>query len=414
MQLDQRWRLAQGDDAQLLFSIDRSFAPGPPDKIGIAVSGGGDSVALLHLYLRWAAQTGHQIAAVTVDHTLRADSAVEAASVAVFCAENNIPHDTLKWESWDGHGNIQAAARDARYKLMADWARDNGIGGIALGHTKDDSAETFLMRLARKAGIDGLALMAREFERFGVRWSRPLWMHRRAELRAYLRRNTVTWFDDPSNDNVDFERVRVRKARDTLGELGITTDVLHHAGFVAGQARDALTHYTAKEAHKLLTFDRGDVLMPLAPDIPAEIVRRLRTQVVQWIGGLDYPPRLATMNNLTEGLMLEGKQTVAGCLVTLAKGQLRFTREHNAVKVLTCATHEIWDKRWKISGPHEPDLHIGALGAAVKDCPDWRDTGLPRSTVLASPAIWQGDSLIAAPLAGYNPEWTARIVAEFH
>lgn len=416
MQLDHAWRLAQGEDARLLYSVDRSFFPEKPEKIGIAVSGGGDSIALLHLYLRWAEQTGHQIAAVTVDHTLREDSAAEAASVAVFCAENDIQHDTLKWENWDGHGNVQAAARDARYKLMADWARAHGITGIALGHTKDDGAETFLMRLARKAGVDGLALMNRDFNRFGLRWTRPLWLHTRSELRDYLRRNDVTWFDDPSNDNVDFERVRVRKAMAELSNLGISIEVLHHAGHAMAQARHALEHYTDQEALQKVRVQKGDLLMPMhaVPPIPGEIERRLRTKAVQWVGGLDYPPRLATMRNLTEGLVLEGKQTVGGCLVVRTENDLRFTREYNAVKTLWCKTTEIWDKRWQLSGPHAPDLHIAALGEAVKDCPDWRDTGLPRTSLLASPAVWQEDTLIAAPLAGYNPDWTAQIVADFH
>lgn len=416
MQLNQAWRLAQGADAHLLASIDRSFHPAKPEKIGIAVSGGGDSIALLHLYLRWAEQTGQQIAAVTVDHTLREGSAAEAASVAVFCAENGVSHDTLRWDNWDGHGNVQAAARDARYRLMADWAKGQGVSGIALGHTKDDSAETFLMRLARKAGIDGLALMDPQFERFGLHWSRPLWLHTRAELRDYLRRHDVTWFDDPSNDNVDFQRVRVRKAMTELSALGISTDVLHHAGFAMSQARDALEYYTSWEATQNVQAQCGDLVMPMRPipPIPVDIERRLRAKAVQWIGGLDYPPRLATMNNLTEGLALEGTQTVGGCLVTKTDHEVRFAREHNAVKTLTCPTTEIWDRRWALCGPHAPDLRIAALGDAVKDCPDWRSAGLPRTSLLASPAVWKGASLIAAPLAGYNADWSARIVADFH
>jgi len=92
----------------------------------------------------------------------------------------------------------------------------------------------------------------------------------------------------------------------------------------------------------------------------------------------------------------------------------RITREHNAVRNLTCPTDRIWDKRWQITGPHAPDLHIGALGNGVNDCPQWRDTGLPRTSLVATPAIWQDDTLIAAPVAGLQNGWTAQIVADFH
>ena len=416
MQLDQKWRLAQGDDAPLLHWIDTAYRDPLPKKIGIAVSGGGDSMALLHLFMRWAARTGHPIAAVTVDHGLRAEAAKEAADVAAFCAGSSIPHDTLTWTDWDGHGNLQAAARDARYRLMTDWAHANGVGGIVLGHTKDDSAETFIMRMSRKAGIDGLSLMARDFERDGIKWVRPLWMTTRAELRDYLRRNDAPWVDDPSNDDVDFHRIRVRKALNLLDDLGVTTDALHHTAFVASQARAALEHYTAQEAKTHVRQESGDLILPEKPDpmVPAEVLRRLQAKVIQWLGHSPYPPRSAAMRHLTSGLALEGRHTLGGCHISLKDGMMRFTREANAVRQAVCASDEIWDRHWQIDGPHAPDLEIRALGEGIRDCPDWRATGLPRASLLSSPAIWRGETLVAAPLAGFNDAWNAQIVADFH
>ena len=125
-------------DAPLLRAISQSFDAPVPLRIGVAVSGGGDSVALLHLFARWAAQTGHGIAAVTVDHRLRPESAAEAQGVAALCAKLNISHDILEWQGHHGAGNLPAAAREGRYGLMAGWARAQGIGGIVLGHTQDD------------------------------------------------------------------------------------------------------------------------------------------------------------------------------------------------------------------------------------------------------------------------------------
>lgn len=403
----------EGDDVRLVHWIGRAFAK-TPEKIGIAVSGGGDSMAMLHLFARWAAKTGHKIAAVTVDHGLRDGSDKEAADVAAFCAAIGVPHEILHWQDWDGHGNLQAVARDARYRLMADWARANDVGGIAIGHTKDDSAETFVMRLTRKAGIDGLAAMDREFSRNGLDFARPLWMCTRAELRDYLTRNDVPWVDDPSNDDIDFERIRVRKALGALADLGVGSDALQHTAMAMRGARDALDYYTGVEAVRHVTAVAGDLVMPMAPDLPAEMIRRLRTKAIQWMGRMPYPPRLTSMQHLMEGLSLEGKHTLGGCIVTLVDGQMRIGREPNAVRRETCTTDQIWDGRWVFDGPHQAGLEIRALGEGITECPDWRETALPRSSLMASPAIWHGERLVSAPVAGLNNGWQTRIVADFH
>ena len=402
-----------GEDVRLVHWISRAFRE-TPAKVGIAVSGGGDSMALLHLFARWSAKTGHPIAAVTVDHGLRDGSAKEAAGVAKYCAEIGVEHEVLLWQDWDGHGNLQAVARDARYRLMADWAARNGVGGIVLGHTKDDGAETYVMRLSRKAGVDGLAAMDTEFERGGMRYARPLWMVTRKELRDYLTRNDVAWVEDPSNYDVDFERVRVRKALSELAGLGLGADALQHSSIVMRQARDALEFYTAQEARRLAVAIGADLVMPHKPDVPDEIARRLRAKAVQWMGHMPYPPRLTSMLHLMEGLSLEGTHTLGGAVVTMKDGQLRFARELNAVRMSACKTTEIWDGRWTFDGPHADDLHVRALGEGIILCPDWREAGLPRLSLMASPAIWQGNHLVSAPLAGYSQGWTARIVADFH
>lgn len=401
-----------GEDIRLVHWISKAFRVRPA-KIGIAVSGGGDSMALLHLFARWSQQTGHPIAAVTVDHGLRDGSDREAAGVADFCSKIGVQHETLLWQDWDGHGNLQAVARDARYRLMADWAQRNGVGGIALGHTKDDGAETFLMRLSRKAGVDGLAAMDTEFERGGVTYARPLWITLRQELRDYLTRNEVTWVEDPSNYDVDFERVRVRNALAELATLGLGADALQHSSIVMRQARDALEYYTAEEAKRLVVAEGADLVMPRHPDVPGEIARRLRAKAIQWMGQMPYPPRLTSMQHLMEGLSLEGTHTLGGAIVTLKDGVLRFVREPNAVRATVCKTDEIWDARWAFEGPHAEDLQVRALGEGIVDCPDWRDTGLSRTSLMASPAIWRGDVLVSAPIAGYSREWAARIVADF-
>jgi tRNA(Ile)-lysidine synthase len=235
-------------------------------------------------------------------------------------------------------------------------------------------------------------------------------------LRAYLARHGVPFVDDPTNEDMTRDRPRIRAALPVLEDLGITAEAILQSAYSLSMARLALDHYTRAEAERIVTIDRGDVLIAPnpTPSVPADILRRLRLSALRWVGRDPYPPRHMAEGQLDLGLLQAGKHTLAGCIITQKDNVLRITREFNAVRDLTCPTTEVWDGRWALDGPHAPDLHIGALGAAVKECPDWRATGLPRASLIASPAVWRGDMLVAAPLAGVQNGWTARIVADFH
>ncbi|MBK6468777.1 MAG: tRNA lysidine(34) synthetase TilS [Rhodobacter sp.] len=119
-------------------------------RLGVAVSGGRDSMAMVHLMARAAPQAGWSFQAVTVDHRLRPEAADEAAFVASVCAGLGVPHDVLVWDHDDITGNLMQAASEARYGLMAKWAREKGVELVMLAHTSDDQAETFLMGLAAR------------------------------------------------------------------------------------------------------------------------------------------------------------------------------------------------------------------------------------------------------------------------
>ena len=121
-------------------------------RIGVAVSGGSDSMAALHILAGVAAESGVAIHAATVDHGLRPEAADEARQVAKVCVALAVPHEVLRWEHMEISGNLQDQARQARYRLIAGWARERGLSAVVLGHTLDDQAETFLMRLARSSG----------------------------------------------------------------------------------------------------------------------------------------------------------------------------------------------------------------------------------------------------------------------
>lgn len=229
--------------------------PGDCPRVGLAVSGGGDSTALMLLAADWAPGAGAELHVATIDHGLRPEAAREAEQVAALCREVGIPCQVLRWQGWDRRGNLQDAARRARKALLSGWAAERGIATILTGHTRDDQAETVLLRLARGSGVDGLAGIAPVTVENGLRWVRPLLGVGREELRDWLRARGAGWIDDPSNDDPRFDRVRARQMRDQLATLGLTAGRLADTAERMRAAAEVLARVTADHARP--PRDRG-------------------------------------------------------------------------------------------------------------------------------------------------------------
>src|SRR3954467_1127380 len=178
----------------------------------LAVSGGPDSLALMWLAARWrrALSRGPRLIAVTVDHGLRPEAAREAREVKRLAETLEVPHRTLRWTGAKPDTGLPAAARTARYRLLAKAARASGATHVLTAHTRDDQAETLLMRMLRGSGIAGLAAMARETEREGVCLARPLLEVPKSQLVATLGRAKIPFADDPTNRDMSFTRPRLR------------------------------------------------------------------------------------------------------------------------------------------------------------------------------------------------------------
>jgi tRNA(Ile)-lysidine synthase len=378
-----------------------SFAPEGP--LGVAVSGGGDSLALLLLLQA----SGRRVEAVTVDHGLRAEGAAEAEAVARLCAERGIPHATLRWRDWAGRGNLQAAARGARRRLIAAWARERGLGAVALGHTLEDQAETFLLRLARGSGVDGLAAMGFATPGEGLLWLRPLLEARRADLRAWLAGQGVPWAEDPSNADPAFARVRARAALDPLATLGLPPERLASAAAAMARARAALEAATGDLARACLTpGPAGDLTLDPAPwrAAPEEIRLRLLAAALGWVSGAPLRPRLSALTGLAGAITagrLEGL-TLHGCVLRPKGERIVLRREPQRVGP-PVPFGAIWDARWRVTGPGA-GAGIAALGTAgLAARPHWRDSGLAREALLTTPGVWRDGALIAAPVLDGPP-----------
>lgn len=246
-------------------------------RIGVAVSGGPDSLALL--LLATEARPG-QIEAATVDHALRPESRAEAEMVATLCERLGVPHATLT-ANWSEKPQtaLQERARAERYRLLDHWARERSLAAIATAHHLDDQAETFLMRLTRGAGVKGLAGMQRVTRVPGgeVSLVRPMLAWRHSELEAVCSAAGFEPVRDPSNDDRQFERARMRRAlvdSDWLQPEAVAASADH-----LGDAETALEWATDEEWKRaVVQRDRGIAYRP--DHCPPEIRRRIARRAV--------------------------------------------------------------------------------------------------------------------------------------
>lgn len=373
--------------------------------LAVAISGGSDSTALLLLAQEWCCENQCSLYAVTVDHGLRSESKAEATQVARLCAELGIAH-TILTVSEPIEGNLQAGARAARYREMKAWAIAHNIDAIALGHTADDQAETILLRLLRGSGVDGLSSMRSDWEEGGIRWMRPLLAVSRQDLRAMLTQRGHSWIDDPSNEDIRFDRVKARQALSALAPLGITTAGLIATGSRLSDARDALEQMTKEAAQSLAREDRGNIVIDLLgfQGIHPEIQNRLLAHALCWVSGQHYRPRLEALKEAKDAVFQHRQRSLHGCLIATQSGQIWVSREPAALASMQSPPGVPWDGYWLFGETATQDHVVKALGEeGMSQLPTWREAKLPRQALLAAPSLWKGEVLVACPHAGFGP-----------
>jgi tRNA(Ile)-lysidine synthase len=339
-------------DAKRLFA-DWKAAP----AIVLAVSGGPDSIALMWLAARWrrALARGPRLIAVTIDHGLRAEAAREARDVKRLAAVLDLQHRTLRWTGAKPKTGLPAAARSARYRLLAQMARQSRATHILTAHTRDDQAETLLMRMLRGSGIAGLAAMSRESERDGVLLARPFLNVSKSQLIATLHKAKIGFADDPTNRDTNFTRPRLRGLMPALAAEGGDSRGLARLASRLARA-NAAVEVLADGAERYLalgdrqgphsrsgakafksgisgakTFEAFDARAFAA--MPEEIRLRLLLRAINRFGH-EGPAELGKVEALLAALdrtVLEMtrargprlKQTLAGALVSLIDGRIR-------------------------------------------------------------------------------------------
>lgn len=408
----------RADEAAALFGVLASY-----DALVLAVSGGCDSLALLHLICSWA-QRPAIVHVVTVDHALRVEAAAEAALVGNVAQSLSLPHATLVWSGDKPSAGLIAAARDARYERLATYAESLDVQGkvaVVTAHHADDQVETMLMRLARGSGVSGLAGMApvRLLGRSGrVELVRPFLEIAKDRLQATLKARGIDWTDDPTNRDDRFERVRVRQAIATLAAAGIDLSAacqsaarLRRADAALNAAADQLLAEASQslpvEAAGVLTmFERAQLTRS-----PEDIRLRAVAKAIARHGGLTPPPQLGELEDLILELARRPRtrMTLGGCIVSAGPHAIRVYREYGRIThtlPLLPGQTGVWDGRFQIASQSgvgaagHPPLLIRALGpAGLSQISDQDRDSLPLTAKVAhaTPAVFRGETLLFAP-----------------
>jgi tRNA(Ile)-lysidine synthase len=306
---------------------------GAPWPAAVAVSGGGDSLALMLLLAGWAERSGlPPPAVVVVDHALREGSDSEARRAADWAENVGLSAAVLVRKGRPPVGDIEAFARRARYRLIGGWAKKVGVKAIFLAHTIDDQAETFLLRLMRGSGVDGLSAM-RPLSPFplggfaGVALARPLLSFAREELRVFLCAEKQTWIDDPMNKDTRFTRVRVRDAWPVLEELGLSRRRIADAAAHLARARVALEEAAEDLRQRACRKKEGGLLLDASAlrATPAEVALRVLAGSLMAVSHKEYRPRFERLSRLYRKLVqgeVRSGCTLHGCQIAPAPRRL--------------------------------------------------------------------------------------------
>jgi tRNA(Ile)-lysidine synthase len=385
------------------------------NKLALAVSGGPDSMALAACVKRWAQR---DLIALIVEHGLRPESAAEAAQVKIQLARMSIKAEILPWTHGEIHNRLHEKAREARYNLLMQGCRTFGASDLLLAHHSGDQAETVLMRIAKGSGIDGLAGIAAQNVREGVRLLRPLLPVSKERLIATCNELGISYVTDPSNASEKYARGRLRKIMPLLAQEGLTIESLTTLAWRAREDKEALDFMVNKLLREASRTEPGGSLRlerAAFRDVPHAIGLRALAASLRYVHEDRYPPEYASLSLLLEALTgtEERARTFYGCMASFSAKRALLLREPSAASepaFLPSGTTVLWDNRWLVtSEATAPSATIRALGLPSYNVLDALAPGLrrkiPQGRIRASlPSIWQGETLRAIPsLDGNGP-----------
>lgn len=412
-------------------AVMRKLTAGGTHKIAVAVSGGSDSLALVFLLQKWVKRNGGEFVALTIDHGLRQESANEAKKTHALMTEHNIEHYTLKWKGEKPVSNIQAQAREARYKLLARWCHNNNFNYLCTGHQKEDQAETVMMRLVRGSGIDGLGAIPSQSTLYGISVIRPLLTFSRRSLESILSERNISWVEDPSNSQRRFTRSRIRQLiahSDKLVGLepetltGRLADIASHMqrarDYLDGIVKEYIQTHIQEHKYGFVTLNIEQYY-----GLHSEIGLRVLARLLQSVGGQYEKPRFSKLSSLYTSILsgeFSSAATLHGCIIRPnSKGYIDIIREPEAVTGLIPLTFDLdtqilWDGRFncKINwdraekkGIYELKcLGVEGFHRIKEQLSPALVTSMPKKVFYTLPSLWKPQAEIPSciPHLGYT------------
>lgn len=398
------------------FALMADLGIGPKDgPFAVAVSGGPDSMALALLFSNFA-----EAQYLTFDHCLRPESADEANHVHDWLEGNGLFHTILKWTGEKPKSGIQAAARKVRYEALEGWCKQNAVKYLLTAHHMEDQAETFLMRLLKGSGIDGLAAMAPKsagLSETNITILRPLLGVSKDRLKATLKTKNQEWIEDPSNEKAEFTRIKIRNALKNSDDLDHKT-LVRTAGRLAKVKGflDDLTENLLAQVFEIHGSGYGVLDRAQFLKAPPEIALRALSKSLVFIGQSDYPPSLEKLKRLFQSLQKPGFKgaTLQGCQIFYSPEKMimigREARDAAEVLNLDPGQEGLWDRRFKVAfkGGDAP-LKVKALGEQgwqnlARENPAVKEIDIPHPVRASLPAFFRGGEVILVPHLNFSRE----------
>ena len=390
-------------------------------KIAIAVSGGVDSMVLMNLAKESDFLNDKNVFILVVDHGLRAESKQEAKFVKNEAKKLGFPTRILKWKGSKPNKRIQEEARNKRYSLLINFCRENNINNLYLAHHLDDQIETFLFRMFRGSGLQGLTSFSSSYERNGLTLIRPLIDTPKSELISYARRKKINWVEDPSNENQKYDRVKLRKVLPLIYKEGFDKKVFLKSVKKLRLANQALDQITKEFVLKYVTINKNISIFinqELFLTAPEDVQLRVLQNTIRIFSGEryyspDYLKILNLMNWARSDNDISAK-TLGGTIFRKRKGGIILYKEVkklNEIKPikLSKSKYTAWDNRFLIKINKSVKGEISYLGnEGVKILKSKKIlgkkgfNGIPLTALYSIPAMWDGKRLISAPFFDYS------------
>lgn len=304
-----------------------TILPEIPKSVCVAVSGGSDSMALTLLTNEWAKRNSVEFIALTVDHRLRVEAKDEAIQVSKWLSKYGITHKTLTYQGEIPTSNIEAIAREYRYKLLCDYVKENQIDYLFVAHNMDEQVETFFLNLSRGSGVYGLCGMQKISIKNDVKIVRPMLEFTKNEIKEYLNSQNQIWIEDPSNQDDKYKRVRIRKLKSLLEDLDLSSERLSKTMQNMERAKETFEFFVDECIKNSVSSNDKNIIINRDRFIyyPSEIGLRVLAYIIQNLSNNTYPPRFESLEMLYQKI----RKKTLGKGITLAGLKISFDKNMN-------------------------------------------------------------------------------------